>query len=183
VDEEDFYSTPGLTVNQSGGISSEGTTGKIEGFAGVNRYLLAFSKKQAKKHERAVMAVGQFLLLLSREIVPVETGALFKSGKVTKKGSGWKTESIVSYSTPYAVYVHEDLDKAHGAAYNAKNNFSEKESSSWNIFKRGRILKSATALAKDHPRRPQEQAKFLEQPARENRSAFKQLYIREMKRQ
>jgi hypothetical protein len=59
-----------------------------------------------------------------------------------------KNESVVvGYTAAYALYVHEDLEKTHGAEYNEKH---------------------AEEIAAGAPDRgEQQQAKFLERPARE----------------
>jgi hypothetical protein len=54
----------------------------------------------------------------------------------------------VGYTAAYAVFVHEDLQKAHGAAFNIKH-------------------ADEIASGAEHSRGPEQQAKFLEGPARE----------------
>lgn len=61
---------------------------------------------------------------------------------------GYNVNIAVGYAISYHIYVHEDLTKAHGRTFNAKY-----------------ALEIQQGL--EHPRRPQEQAKYLEQPARE----------------
>ena len=61
----------------------------------------------------AMRAAGETLLEESNKLVPVLTGVLKKSGKVTYKGRGLNTEFSIGYSADYAVYVHEDLTKHH----------------------------------------------------------------------
>jgi hypothetical protein len=65
-----------------------------------------------------------------------------------KEAKAWDDISVnVGYSAPHAAFVHEDLEALHGAAYNAAH---EKD----------------FAAGRDVPRRPQEQAKYLEDPSR-----------------
>ncbi len=69
------------------------------------------------------------------------TGKLQQLEKSKKHKGG---SVIVFYATNYAVYVHENLQAAHGKAYNAKHRGEKKFKS----------------------RGPKQQAKFLEGPAR-----------------
>jgi hypothetical protein len=69
---------------------------------------------------------------------------------------------VVGYATDYALYVHEDLTKAHGEAFNVKH-------------------ADEIAAGTEHSRGPNQQAKFLEQPARQNRDSYKQIIFGAMK--
>ena len=68
---------------------------------------------------------------------------------------------IVGYSTAYALYVHENMQAAHGAAFN------EKYAAEIAAMTKLRKAKKATGHTPYHRRKPDEQAKYLEQPARE----------------
>ena len=68
--------------------------------------------------------------------------------KVVASVKGDNTSVIVGYSTVYAVWVHEDLTALHGSAYNA-------------------AYADQIASGAMHDRGPRQQAKYLEQPARE----------------
>lgn len=63
-------------------------------------------------------AGGEVVLQESDERVPLETGALRSSGKVSVDRAGLK--AAISYDTPYAVLVHEVMDNAHDAGRSAK---------------------------------------------------------------
>ena len=67
---------------------------------------------------------------------------------------------IVGYSAAYAIYVHEDMSKTHGAAYNTKYASEIKEG----LTKTGKVKKGWKGKT---DRGSNQQAKFLEQPARE----------------
>ncbi len=54
----------------------------------------------------------------SREIVPIETGTLERSGTVTVDEQN--LTATISYDTPYAVAVHEDLAMRHDEGRTAK---------------------------------------------------------------
>lgn len=75
---------------------------------------------------------------------------------------------VVGYTASYALYVHEDLEALHGSAYNAAYITST-------VNRRGKVVHNWSDLAqrmgyatgKASTRGANQQAKFLEQPARE----------------
>lgn len=120
----------------------------VTGLGNVLRALRARMKKHAAGVERGLEEAAKFLLGKSNYLVPIDTGATLASGLTRKEGSGFNTVAIVSYGTDYAGYMHEDLSKAHGSAFNLKY-----------------AHQISTGLVKS--RRPQEQAKFLETALRD----------------
>ena len=60
---------------------------------------------------------GEHVLKLARDRVPIETGTLERSGAVSDDGKG---TVAVSFDTPYAVRVHEDMTARHDAGRSAK---------------------------------------------------------------
>jgi len=110
---------------------------------------------------RGLRRAGALLLRESQKIVPVHKGHLKGSAFMRNIGGmGWLTDIIVGYTAKYAVYVHEDLEKVHGKRVNIKY-ADEIASATTNaqkkyFFKRGE----------------EQQAKFLEKPARLNRRKF-----------
>lgn len=122
--------------------------------------VVTFLSKLGKEAQRRSHAVeiglkrcGMLLLRESMRIVPVDTGFLRRSGKVVTTGVGNTTVVQVGYSAAYSVFVHENLDVAHGDVFNQK--YAEQ-------IKAG-LMKS---------RGPNQQAKFLEQPFVELRPEF-----------
>lgn len=115
---------------------------------------------------RALTGAARFLLAKSKELVPVQTGNLKASGVVLNIGGpGLKADVVVSYGdgASYAVFVHENLDAAHGSEFNTKHadeilavKKAHRSNANTGLFNRG----------------PNQQAKFLEQPAREYRQAM-----------
>jgi hypothetical protein len=105
---------------------------------------------------------GRLLQRLSMKLVPIQTGNLRGSADTLMKGSGLQSAAEVIYATEYALFVHENLDAAHGTEFNTKH---------------------ADAIAAAGPaggkyyfnRGAKQQAKFLETPLRENRNRLKQL--------
>jgi len=101
--------------------------------------------KYAWRARKGLLKGGLLLQRLSQEIVPVgETGNLKNSAGTRAIGHGFSTDVIVYYTAEYAVYVHENTMAHHGATYNMR-----------------------------YPDRPNrganQQAKFLETPARVHR--------------
>lgn len=130
----------------------------------VKAVVSALRKKQERYRrgtERGIKHVAIFLLEASREFCPIDTKDLYNSSRVEVRGRLGTTEAKVTYNTDYAVYVHEDLTKAHGATFNRK--YSDE------------ISRGVT-----HARRPQEQAKFLERPVRTRRPTMRQIFNTEI---
>ncbi len=115
--------------------------------------ILSDMKWLEQRHTRRVFATMQYgadiILFESQKLVPIETGALHNSGKVTKSARDFTV--TISYGDDkayYALYVHEDPTKAHGTMYNAKYAYE-------------------ISMGQKHPKRPEEQYKFLEKVCRE----------------
>ena len=81
--------------------------------------------------------------------------AIENKSKATHDGS-----VVVGYNAGYAVYVHEDMNKAHGAAYNAK--YAAEIASG--LTPSGKVKKGWKGRTN---RGADQQAKFLEKPVRE----------------
>jgi len=126
--------------------------------------------------ERGLVKGGGLLYNESRRFCPVMTGTLKASARVEKKGSGLTTDVIVSYGSKndekvqYAVYVHQDMEKAHGWRFNTKH--------------ADRIANAHTPEQRKYyfNRKPEEQAKFLERPAREQKDAILNIIAEEVKK-
>lgn len=113
---------------------------------------------------RGLMKGGLHLQRKSQEITPVDLGDLHGSSFVRNVGgSGFNTDIVVGYGSEacnYAVFVHEDLDKAHGKAFNIK------------------YAKEIAAGTMDN-RGENQQAKFLERPARTEKKRIIKIIQRE----
>lgn len=144
----------------------------IVGMPQVLSRLKGASLKLNKSLERGLVKGGHFLQRESQKIVPWLTGNL--SGTAfTRKIT--PTEVIVGYAAPYAAFVHENLDAAHGHDFNVKHaddisrakartKITRRKSLVW--FNRG-----------EH-----QQAKFLERPAREKRFDILNILAQEARR-
>ena len=108
--------------------------------------------------ERGLKVCGVLLQHESQKLVPVDLGPLRASAFTRSSGNGMGTEVRVGYTAAYAVIVHEVLEAAHGEEYNQK--YAAEIASGAQYWYKG-------AWRTYHRRRPQEQAKFLEQPLRD----------------
>lgn len=126
----------------------------ISHLKGVADMISRMRSKDAEIQSRinaGMAAAGAKILQLSAPLVPVETGALKRSAFIRVTGSGTATVVNVGYSTSYALYVHEDLEAAHGQTYNIK--YADD-------IKAGRKRKKG----------PLQQARYLIQPIEEHRA-------------
>jgi hypothetical protein len=146
---------------------------QVTGLENILSSLKRAEKMFATGIERGLVKAGLFLQVKSQEIVPVQTGNL-KGSAFTRNegGTGFETDITVGYTSNYAVYVHEDLNAAHGVDFNIKH-----------------IDKIATAPHRKGKSRDKmwfhrgvyQQAKFLEKPARDNRSEIIKIIANEAK--
>ena len=136
------------------------------------------SNRILSRAERGLVEAGQFLQGKSMEIVPVQTGYLRASAFTRKVSQG---HVIVGYTALYAAYVHENPNAAHGQAFNIKHAerisranqrlyFSEGEPLRSGVTRRVSGQKAGTRRSTYFNRGPNQQYKFLEKPARENRA-------------
>jgi hypothetical protein len=124
--------------------------GQFRGAQTVFRNLRAKSARDSANAERGLAAGGKFIIRESLKVVPVEHGVLKSTWFVRMLGKGFKARVFMGYTAAYALWVHENLDAAHGSAFNAKH-------------------AAAIKLGLKRKRGPNQQAKFLERPAREKR--------------
>ena len=134
--------------------------------------------------QRGIAAGANHLRTKSMEIVPVQTGVLKASCHAPRNigGHGFKCDYVISYgagtSGKYAVYVHEDLTKAHGKAFNIKHaaeiaaagHYVTSKTTGKQKWKADTFL--GTAQGGMFPRGENQQAKFLEQPMRTERKTI-----------
>ena len=80
----------------------------------------AYRREIGRGVERAVRKANEYLLKETLPVTPKDKGILRDSGKVNINGRGVNTTGFVSFSAPYAVYVHEDLSKYHAPGTYAK---------------------------------------------------------------
>jgi hypothetical protein len=134
--------------------------------SGLEALKKAFKAKLDKHKAGFRRGVKKATFLVHREsalLVPVDEGNLRASEFSRVEGQGFDSVGYVGYTADYAIYVHEDLELRHGEDYNA-----------WH----GEEI--AAGLLK--PRGPGQQAKFLEQPFRQNRQRIVNLIKEEMRK-
>ncbi len=139
----------------------------ISGIDEIIRNLKKIDTQIARGVARGLKKGGLLLQRESMKIVPVDKGNL-RGSAFTRNvgGSGFDTDIVVGYSAGYAVYVHEDLEAAHGEAYNVKYAGQIADSRNKGFRSRG----------------PNQQAKFLEQPARDLKPTILKIIHQEAKR-
>ena len=124
----------------------------------VRSQLKKVAAEKKKALLRGLLKAGLELQADSQEIVPVEHGELKMSARTYIKNG----QVFVAYDDPKAIYVHERVDLAHGAEYNAKH-------------------ADDIAAGKKFARGPNQQAKFLESPARKNKRKYQRIIAKEVK--
>jgi len=142
-------------------------SGAAKAQADLRRRRLEFGRNVG----RGIIKATAYTLRLAQQIVPVDQGHLRGSGFARHSGSGLKTIGRAGYEAEYALWVHEDLGARHGEEF---NRYYAKQIASgalqpWN----GKVF---------HKRGPNQQAKFLEKPVRENRKEIVKIVIDEAKK-
>jgi hypothetical protein len=126
-------------------------------------------KRKGDAVERGLKKAGLQLQRWSQQIVPVDYGILKGSAFTRKtKGEGFNAEVQVGYTANYAIWVHENIDNAHGAKFNLKH--AEE------------LAEHPTTGPYRHSRGPNQTAKFLENPAREHAQDIKNIVAEEARR-
>lgn len=126
-------------------------TGYLEGVTACAASLKRKGTAVAAGCKRGITKSALLLQGWSQEIAPVEFGILKNSAYTKVEGAGFDAVASVGYTAAYALYVHENLDAVHGSAYNAK-------------------YADEIAAGKLHTRGPNQQARFLIEPAIEHRT-------------
>ncbi len=101
---------------------------KIIGVPAAIRQLRRYRDQCAKGAAKGVFIATEFLGRESQKVTPVSEkggkygppGTLKKSMETHYTGSGFDKQGMVSYNTPYAIYVHEDMSKWHASGTYAK---------------------------------------------------------------
>lgn len=127
--------------------------------ASLHLKLEQLKKNRLNGLQKGLLKAGLHLQGLSQQIVPVEHGVL-KASAQTRLVEDQLTNPtvIVSYTAPYASYVHEipPPGVTHGAEYNTKH-------------------AAEIAAGVDFARGPNQTYKFLERPLRENVEELKKM--------
>jgi len=146
---------------------------QLEGMEQVLANFKSAEKQIIKGLERGLKKGGLFLQRESQKIVPVDKGDLKGSAFTRFLRRGKNADVIVGYTKLYAVYVHEDLEKLHGREYNqayGKAHIRKTKSGKLDKRFREKLLRGEN-----------QQAKFLERPAREKRREILGIIYKEAK--
>jgi len=122
---------------------------------------------------RGLRKGGLFLLQATDKYTPVQLGTLRNSKFIRNVGgAGYDTDIVVGFTVDYAAIVHEDMTKKHGAQFNVEH---AAEIAAASGTTRG-TAKGGMFLRGDN-----QQAKFLERPAREERQHILKIIAKEAK--
>lgn len=148
-------------------VEVKGTTVALGDIRGVRKAVEAGVERGLKK-------AGLYILQEAQELVPVDKGDLRRSGFTRAKGKGFQTEVRTGYTDAKAVEVHENLDYRHGEEFNKAYIYTTTDSKGrkQHNWTPEAIARGYHTVMKPHPRRPQEQAKFLERPVREKQATI-----------
>lgn len=129
-------------------------TPKVVGLQKLISQMQAKGKAHFKGLHRGLRKGVLLLLRESQKLVPHWQGHLEASGYARESDNSTPRSPAyeVGYTAEHAVYVHENLDVAHGETFNKKY---------------AAEIKNKVDPEYYFKRRPQEQAKFLERPLRE----------------
>ena len=153
---------------------------KVKGMQTVLRNLKKHNVSMGVKLERGLIDGGKLLLRESLLIVPRQTSDLAGSSFIRSFLTGFETDVVVGFTANYAAFVHEDMDAAHGAAFNVK--YADK------IAGRAARGRKRRKLGKKHDvitdpyfkRGEKQQAKFLETPMRTKRKEILSAIVSEL---
>ncbi len=134
---------------------------------GVNEVIHNLRKTE-KNHgvgvERGLKKGGLLIQRESQLEVPRDLGVLANSAFTRAQGKGFDCSVIVGYTAGYAIYVHENLDAAHGTEFNEK-------------------YAAEIAAGIEDNRGPRQKAKFLEDPANANAGRVVKFIIDEVEKE
>lgn len=135
---------------------------------------------------QGVNRAAQYVLSVADKYVPQDSGKLRASGRAEQTDAGTgrfftsyadkkftRSDATVSITygnsnTPYAVYVHEDENAAHGEAYNRKHGYKRLFTGRGRNIRYTGVVKDVNAV-----RRPEEQAKWMEKAMSESEPTIK----------
>lgn len=146
---------------------------RVEGVKKIAKALKLRQVYHAKGVEEGLKLGGLFIQRESQHIVPVHLGNLRASAFTRHSGSGLDTEVRVGYTASYAVFVHENLNAAHGEEFNTKH-----------ADKIAAAKKAGTPIYKSiyaHYRGKGQQAKFLERVIRERLKEIAAIVVKRAK--
>ena len=79
----------------------------------ASRGLMAYMQWADNQSLSAVAEAANAVKLESQKRVPVKTGELKRSCRLVVTGTRLSRKASISYHTPYALYIHEDMNIRH----------------------------------------------------------------------
>jgi hypothetical protein len=149
----------GPTARIGAGVDPPG--GFVRGVGDFFKRLFGYRNRMADAASLGVHKATETLGLLAEYVTPIDTGKLADSQAILYEGQGFNTVGHIQYTDPKAAAVHEDLSFRHGEVYNQH-------------------YATEIAMGITHARRPQEQAKFLEAPLRDNQAMLQKIIADEI---
>ena len=144
---------------------------EIKGLARLRSRLLTHKQGMCQRLTVGLKRGGLFLQRESELIVPVDKGNLKASSFTRSEFDNTSAVTVrVGYTAAYALYVHENLDALHGAAYNQA--YAKELAAPKKKGKKGQAKVKGRPM---HSRGENQQAKFLERPAREKLPEMRQI--------
>ena len=92
---------------------------EVDGTKRLGGKLAALAARSSAALDEGLGDAAKALLDYSLDRVPVDTRALYDSGRITGSGSALAVE-FGGPDAPYAIYVHEDLEAEHAPPTSAK---------------------------------------------------------------
>lgn len=139
----------------------------ITNISAIKAQMLRDLNRRMTGMTRGLKKCGLLLQRESMKIVPVDKGTL-KASVFTRseKDNTPFVVVYVGYTAAYAIYVHENLDALHGAAFNIM--YADQLAAAKVRRRKGLSVDGPFS----HSRGPDQQAKFLEAPFRRLRDTF-----------
>lgn len=154
----------------------------VTGLSSLKASILAAAKKKKDKLAMGLFMAGMYLEAQSAKIVPVQYGNLkgshFVASPIGLGGASNKVIIEVGYTASYAIFVHEDPDAAHGAAFNAK--YADELALAKKLKRRKGGLPASLEMFRNS-RGPNQQYKFLEMPFRRDHKVLHDIVMTEVK--
>jgi len=140
---------------------------EVKGIGAILKNMDKHKKSVGSAFATGLKTAGLFLQGESQAIVPFQLGELHGSAFTRNVGGkGFDADVVVGYTAKYAPFVHENLDAAHGKEFNII--YAEAIAAAVGT-------KKGTAKGGMFNRGENQQAKFLETPARNKRKEIIQI--------
>lgn len=141
----------------------------VSGISAIKKKIEQIAQAKLRRLTIGLKEGAKLIFREADKIVPVDYGNLKASGIIRSSGDNTRKVVVkIVYTAKYAVYVHEDPDKTHGAAFNTKHAVELAEAA--RARKKGI---GGTTGPYRHYRGVNQVYKFLERPFRANENNVK----------